>query len=192
MKTFPDERLGETCGDGGVCHHGCTDRCFRREGCAPLTDSGISLEEWRYDDYPASLQVSSAFPEPYGYAKPDAAWVIEPRFIRASGSIEAWQKEVFTVPLWDQPPVVPVRPLELLDPTDDEAFEWVTKNVSAIRRDDGSLHYNLAAVVRAYQAGKAAQLPEQTRSSMVKAAVTAPESQPRIEQGGPEGDGPLW
>jgi hypothetical protein len=48
-----------------------------------------------------------------------------------------------------------LRPLELLDPNDDEAMDWVTKNLSAVRRDNGSLEYGLTAVVRAYQAGKA-------------------------------------
>lgn len=27
------EVLGETCIDGGTCHHACTTRCFRRECC---------------------------------------------------------------------------------------------------------------------------------------------------------------
>lgn len=47
-----------------------------------------------------------------------------------------------------------LRPLELLDRADDEAIEWVTSNLTAIRRDDGSLHYNLTQIVRAFQAGK--------------------------------------
>lgn len=47
-----------------------------------------------------------------------------------------------------------VRPLELLDRADDEAIEWITSNLTAIRRDDGSLHYNLTQIVRAFQAGK--------------------------------------
>jgi hypothetical protein len=51
-------------------------------------------------------------------------------------------------------PVQHVRPLELLDPADDEAIEWVTKNLMAIRRDNGDMHYDLTAVVRAFQAGK--------------------------------------
>lgn len=47
-----------------------------------------------------------------------------------------------------------LRPLELLDRADYEAIEWVTSNLTAIRRDDGSLHYNLTQIVRAFQAGK--------------------------------------
>lgn len=40
------EMLGETCIDGGKCHHKCTDLCFRRECCAPFSDySG----PWKYD-----------------------------------------------------------------------------------------------------------------------------------------------
>ncbi len=40
------EMLGETCIDGGKCHHKCTDRCFRRECCAPFSDySG----PWKYE-----------------------------------------------------------------------------------------------------------------------------------------------
>lgn len=51
---------------------------------------------------------------------------------------------------------VGVKPLELLEPADDEAFAWVMANASGLRRDDGSIEYGLAAVVRAYQAGKEA------------------------------------
>lgn len=47
------EALGETCMDGGKCHHkeNCTERCFRRECCVPLTlamDEGLTMEQWRY------------------------------------------------------------------------------------------------------------------------------------------------
>ncbi|HZW25150.1 MAG TPA: hypothetical protein VFF26_06685 [Gallionella sp.] len=48
------EVLGETCIDGGKCHHACADRCFRRECCAPL--SGYS-GPWAY------APAASAFPE---------------------------------------------------------------------------------------------------------------------------------
>jgi hypothetical protein len=55
MRNFPDEKLGETCGDGGTCHHQCGDRCFRRDGCSPLRISGISMEDWSYLDTQAYL-----------------------------------------------------------------------------------------------------------------------------------------
>lgn len=60
---------------------------------------------------------------------------------------------------WDcQPPAQfdEVKPLKLFDPADDEAMEWITRNLTAIRRDNGALHYDLTQVVRAYQAGRAA------------------------------------
>ena len=42
----PVEMLGETCIDGGKCHHKCTELCFRRKCCAPFSDySG----PWNYD-----------------------------------------------------------------------------------------------------------------------------------------------
>ena len=46
-----------------------------------------------------------------------------------------------------------IRPLELFDQRDEEAIEWVTRNLMAIRRDDGALHYSLTQVIRAFQAG---------------------------------------
>lgn len=55
-----------------------------------------------------------------------------------------------------------VKGLELLDPKDDEAFEWVTHNLHGLRRDDGMLEYTLVAVVQAYQAGKASSLSPPT------------------------------
>ena len=45
------ENLGETCTDGGKCHHDCKDKCFRRECCVPLSaaiDDGLTMEQWRY------------------------------------------------------------------------------------------------------------------------------------------------
>lgn len=53
-----------------------------------------------------------------------------------------------------------LRPLKLLDPADDEAFDWVTNNLCGVRRDNGSMDYGLTAVVRAYQAGRAKTLSE--------------------------------
>lgn len=47
------------------------------------------------------------------------------------------------------------RPLDLLDPADDEAIDWVTRNLCAIRRDNGSMHYSLSQAIRAFQAGRA-------------------------------------
>lgn len=42
----PTELLGETCLDGGKCHHRCEQRCFRRECCSPFsTYSG----PWAYE-----------------------------------------------------------------------------------------------------------------------------------------------
>ena len=38
------EIIGERCADGGKCHHRCTDTCWRRTSCAPLSGSGL-----RYD-----------------------------------------------------------------------------------------------------------------------------------------------
>ncbi|WP_327210210.1 hypothetical protein [Rhizobium leguminosarum] len=57
-----------------------------------------------------------------------------------------------------------VRPLDLMDHTDDEAVEWVTKNSCGLRRDDGRIEYGLTAVVRAYQAGKESVLDERESS----------------------------
>lgn len=45
------EKLGETCMDGGTCHHDCKDKCFRRECCEPLSAAikdGLTMEQWRY------------------------------------------------------------------------------------------------------------------------------------------------
>lgn len=63
-------------------------------------------------------------------------------------------------PVKPAPQPVAVKPLELLDPADDEAIAWVSQNLCAIRRDDGSLHYGLTAVVRAFQAGRCALTAE--------------------------------
>lgn len=59
------EYLGETCMDGGTCHHECADRCFRRECCVPLTqavDAGLTMEQWRYPEA-APQAVQAAVPE---------------------------------------------------------------------------------------------------------------------------------
>lgn len=59
-----------------------------------------------------------------------------------------------------------VRPLQLLDRADDEAFSWVTNNLCAVRRDNGSMEYGLHAVIRAFQAGKSsANRPPQDRQA---------------------------
>jgi hypothetical protein len=79
------------------------------------------------------------------------------------------------------------KPLELLDPTDDEAIEWVTKNLSGVRRDSGVIEYTLGAVVRAFQAGKSSGLAtwcdvaeaaatwRQARRAVVNMPITDPE-----------------
>ena len=54
-------------------------------------------------------------------------------------------------------PVPEIARLELLNPADDEAIEWVTTNLMAVRRDDGAMHYDLTQVVRAFQAAKATE-----------------------------------
>lgn len=38
------EIIGQRCADGGTCHHRCATECFRKDGCVPLTGSGL-----RYD-----------------------------------------------------------------------------------------------------------------------------------------------
>lgn len=51
--------------------------------------------------------------------------------------------------------VVP-RPLDLREmDADDEAVEWVSRNLHGLRHDSGTIEYTLASVVRAFQAGKA-------------------------------------
>lgn len=37
-ESLPGEVLGQTCADGGRCHHGCERRCFRRECCTHFSD----------------------------------------------------------------------------------------------------------------------------------------------------------
>lgn len=38
---------GPFCADGGTCHHKCdSGKCFRQDGCAPLTESGLT-DEWK-------------------------------------------------------------------------------------------------------------------------------------------------
>lgn len=50
------EVMGQTCIDGGKCHHHCTQRCFRRACCEPFSDySG----PWKYPD-------AATKPEPCG------------------------------------------------------------------------------------------------------------------------------
>ena len=45
------EQLGSVCADGGTCHHQCTERCFRRECCAPFSDY---VGPWSYATPPAA------------------------------------------------------------------------------------------------------------------------------------------
>lgn len=55
------EVLGSTCIDGGKCHHACTERCFRRECCHPLSASGMTLMDFRYPDCLPSMQAAPAW-----------------------------------------------------------------------------------------------------------------------------------
>jgi len=48
------EQLGSVCADGGTCHHQCTERCFRRECCAPFSDY---VGPWSYATAPAPAPV---------------------------------------------------------------------------------------------------------------------------------------
>ncbi|PTR11766.1 MULTISPECIES: hypothetical protein [unclassified Novosphingobium] len=53
----------------------------------------------------------------------------------------------------------PLPPMsELFD--HDEAVEWISANCMAIRRDNGNLDYSLGAMIRAYEAGRAATLKQ--------------------------------
>lgn len=45
-------------------------------------------------------------------------------------------------------------PASLLDDSNTEAMEWITKNAMAIRRDNGDMDYSLGAMIAAYKAGK--------------------------------------
>lgn len=40
------EILGERCADGGKCHHMCDSECFRKDGCVPLSGSGLT-DDWQ-------------------------------------------------------------------------------------------------------------------------------------------------
>lgn len=43
------EKLGETCLDGGKCHHQCEHKCFRRECCGPFSDASPEVKaQWEY------------------------------------------------------------------------------------------------------------------------------------------------
>lgn len=41
------EVLGAKCADSGTCHHNCKEKCFRREGCSPLSIA----QPWLNDDW---------------------------------------------------------------------------------------------------------------------------------------------
>lgn len=64
LKQPQGEALGQTCADGGKCHHNCDTRCFRREWCEPL--SGYT-GPWAYDaTHPQATEPApstSALPE---------------------------------------------------------------------------------------------------------------------------------
>ncbi|SCB30748.1 hypothetical protein GA0061101_106151 [Rhizobium lusitanum] len=55
-----------------------------------------------------------------------------------------------------EPPPEHAHKLKLFDKADDEALSWVTTNLTALRKDNGMLQYDLTDVVRAFQAGRAA------------------------------------
>ena len=74
-----------------------------------------------------------------------------------------------------------VQPLALNDPADDEAARWVMAKLHGIRRDSGTIEYTLAAVIRAYQAGKASAASP--RHEAVGEAVKAEMAQPTNEKG---------
>ena len=67
------EIVGERCADGGTCHHGCTDECWRKTGCGPLTCSGLN-DDWssppagfavyRCPHCAASMQIAAPQPAP--------------------------------------------------------------------------------------------------------------------------------
>ena len=66
MGPVNSEKLGETCMDGGTCHHkeSCTERCFRRQFCSPLTlavDAGLTMEQWHYPPDPKQLVLVDDF-----------------------------------------------------------------------------------------------------------------------------------
>jgi hypothetical protein len=75
----PAEVLGETCADGGKCHHACTDRCFRRECCAPFSDY---TGPWSYA--PAEV------PEPDGTAEANIKPL--PGGGYQTGYVDAWSE----------------------------------------------------------------------------------------------------
>lgn len=53
----PVEKLGDTCIDGGACHHRCATLCYRRQHCEHFSDySG----PWRYSE-PQAAQVPAAW-----------------------------------------------------------------------------------------------------------------------------------
>ena len=57
MEPVNSEKLGETCMDGGTCHHkeSCTERCFRRQFCSPLSlalEAGLTMQQWHYPESP--------------------------------------------------------------------------------------------------------------------------------------------
>ena len=75
------EVLGSTCMDGGKCHHKdiCTERCFRRECCEPLTlaqEAGLTMEQWRYQALTASQEARAAQAAAVAHAAEYDRWIL--------------------------------------------------------------------------------------------------------------------
>ena len=51
----------------------------------------------------------------------------------------------------------------------DEAWEWITANCMAIRRDNGDMDYSLGAMIKAYEAGKAAAIEQSVAAVQAEA-----------------------
>jgi len=94
------EIIGERCKDGGTCHHGCTQTCFRRLNCGALTGSGLN-PDWSEPTAPVEIDERAAFekefPVPGGvrFLEADNCYVDERLDYEGGGSYqpawEAWQ-----------------------------------------------------------------------------------------------------
>jgi len=92
------EQLGARCADGGKCHHQCTERCFRRECCAPFSDY---VGPWSYTTPPAQPPVQE---KPYAYANPHDLF--------ANTAFRWCEINEYTMPVYTTPPAAqPAVPL---------------------------------------------------------------------------------